>query len=482
MHLKFGIIVRIWQKKSGPILGQIESLNGEVKIQGDSAKVSIVDMLINLINYFANSVQGLIYTLIASTIFLDYLHSKLEIIPRELTWLPELLVVWTSIVALFHFAFVKKKYLRPMYLVLIFLYVISAFLGALLNNLSIGEIIVGVRRFFTFIPLFILPFYYEFSAEQFRRILNFVLFLMIIQVPIALWQRFIQFRGVLTGDVVTGTLDVSSALSLCMVSSISILFGLYIKKKISRKLFILYSVLLFIPTTINETKSTLLFIPIVFITPVIVLIKNEGAKQLKRLISVFLIITISLCIFIPIYDYLIRDRWGYGILTFLTMENRLEDYLYQGSEGESGDYIARGDILSLSYKNLKKDVGNLFFGLGIGAVSKSYLSVLKNSEHEASKYGATELGFSNIFWELGINGLFFYLTLQIMIIKDCLYLSQYDNIFGDFAIGWISVLTILFIGLFYKNTILFSFINMMSWLFSGILVSKCYVFKYGSSD
>ena len=413
----------------------------------------------------------LLYLLFLSVFFLDFFHVELGIIPRTATWMPEVLSMFTCLVIALQFACRKKTAIHKKYICLILLYFTIVFIGIVLNAIPAAGIIVGLRFYLKSMPFFLLPAVYDFSEEQFKKQLLFLLPLLILQCPLAVYQRLFQFRTANTGDVITGTLEISSILSVTMICSIAIIFALYLNKKIGLKTFFIIACCLFLPTTLNETKGTLVLLPIALVIPAF-FTQSEGNSKAKSLLTMALIGILFISVFVPIYDHFMRPRLGYSVLDFFRDKSKVEGYLYSGvREGETKG-IRRGDAIILAYKDLSKDPLTLAFGLGMGNVMQSYFESARGKSTNKLEYGAEGLALTLLLWELGLLGLTVYVAFLFSFFRDACLLRKSNDIFGSFALGWCAVVIIIGLSLIYKNILQFNVINFMFWYFSGVVAAK----------
>lgn len=185
---------------------------------------------------------------------------------------------------------------------------------------------------------------------------------------------------------------------------------------------------------------------------------------------------LSVIAFISVYDYFMRPRWGYGLLDFLTMEGRTENYLYKGAEA-SGDpgSVGKVDTYVLAFQVLSENILNLLFGFGMGNVSESFIPSL--SGEYAQKYKAFNVNgtfLSFILWELGLFGALLYYIFFFMVFKDSRRLSLHDGFIGILANGWSVVMVIIVISTVYKQFVLTNEIGYLFWYFSGYIISECF--------
>jgi hypothetical protein len=345
-------------------------------------------------------------------------------------------------------------------------------IGIVLNTVSAGPIIVGMRVYLKHLPFFLLAAVYELSEEQFNKQLWFLLPLLILQCPLAVYQRLFQYRWVLTGDVITGTLVYSGTLSITMLCSIAVVFALYLKKKIGLKFFLITVCFLFLPCTLNETKSTVLLLPVALVFPAFFYQGGGISIKFKSFFTMALIGVLFMSAFIPIYDHLMKPLAGYGILDYLQFECEGRGYLYQGATGEQDEQVGRIDSIVLAYTELSKDYGALLFGLGMGNVMDTDFASFRGKDINKIQYKSPSLALTYVFWELGLLGVIVYATFFFFLFRDALLLRKSDNMFGSFALGWTAVIAIMGICSIYTNGLRVNTLNIMFWYFSGVVAAK----------
>lgn len=411
--------------------------------------------------------------LVFSIFFLDYFSIKLRLIPRIITWTPDLLSLVFMLLVLLYLAFSKKLYVDKKYLVILLIYLAHLIIGALLNSVSAGTLIAGIRTYIRYLPIFFLPIILNIKADVINRLLKLFLYLGFLQVPIAVYQRFFQFRGVQTGDVVTGTLNSPSIMAIYQLSVVCFLLTLYIKKQMPMLKCFILSLILFIPCTINETKAVIILFPAAVLT--INFFSQSKESRLRRFIIVPSILALLIAIFIPIYDHFIQPKWGYGLIEFFQKEGRLEGYLYKGATGEeeSKKEIGRIDSINLAIKHNSKDPLKLVFGLGMGNLTPSHISYLRGKYAHFAELGAHITMIGNLIWEVGIGGALIFVLLFVMSAKDALVLSNAKDVDGIIGTSWIGIIAMFTLSLFYKN-LLHHNLGFLLWFFAGYVASAKY--------
>jgi hypothetical protein len=221
---------------------------------------------------------------------------------------------------------------------------------------------------------------------------------------------------------------------------------------------------------LNETKSSLVFLPLAFLLPFFLSSGNE--KKLGQLLAIGATVAGVMAAFIFVYDYFIMDRWGYGILDFLTMEGRMEGYLYRGvNPDDEFEAIGRVDGYFLALSVLSEDPIKLLFGLGIGNVSNSFLGGLDGEYwSQYARFGISTTTVSYLLWEIGVLGLLLHVWVLWQIFKDAKYLSTTSGRWGALGLGWMVVTIFIFIALGYKRFLFANLMGYLFWFYSGVVI------------
>ncbi|MGH8223958.1 MAG: hypothetical protein ACREQZ_13395, partial [Woeseiaceae bacterium] len=265
--------------------------------------------------------QFLIVTMILSVMTFDYLAFR-EWLPKLVTYAPEILAIAASAAVVFAGVRSRFQYVRPIYWLLFGALGLMAVCGAVVNLLEPGPLFAGIRNYLRALPFFFLPAVLAVKERQLRVQLLVLLALCALQLPLAWYQRSTMPQFHLTGDRTFGTLMNSGALSLFLICAACVLTGLYLRRKISLRLYVLLLLLILLPTTLNETKATLVLLPIGLM--VTFYAGSARGTRLKNMLLSVIVLAGFMAIFIPIYDHFITPRWGYGIVEFFTMEGRVE--------------------------------------------------------------------------------------------------------------------------------------------------------------
>lgn len=437
------------------------------------------------------------YILFLSVFFLDFFSEDLGILPRQATWFPELLSGLVLVLVIAHAALKKTIIIHPKYVILFAIFLLQLLAGVVLNSVEPGTVFAGLRYYFKYAPFFLLPAVYSYSDMEIRGQLKFLLFLALIQFPIVILQKFV-FDDPLhenpQADLITGTLGVSSILSIYLVSVISVLIGFYLKQKIGFAHFFVLTLFLFIPTTLNETKGTLILLPVSI--AVIVLASGVLRENARKVLPILAILPILFGAFFLVYNtYFTKTSGEGGLISFYTdPEKGVKHYLYSGdaevvdpkailrrgkvvvgekTEREVGEgRIRRIDAAILPFRVLSSEPSKLILGLGIGNVSESFIGRFSGEYEDIQAMSATSIEISMMVWEIGLLGLSFFLLFFYFIYRDAKNSSRRNTLVGVIATGWTGIVVILVLSMLYKNIMSFNVIGFLFWYFSGYVAAS----------
>jgi len=409
--------------------------------------------------------QPLLLILFCVVVLIEFLDRH-RWVPHLLTWSPELLSIGALLLLLGSLLQRRQLDLAPAYPLLFILFISSVVAALLLNQVPAGAAFSGLRIYFKQLPLFLLPAVAVLARPALRQQLLLLLALALIQLPIALYQRFILSAGVLSGDAVRGTLLNSSGLSLFLIAVMALVYACYLHQHLSRWLCWTLLLLLFIPCTLNETKGSLLLLPIALLLPAL----TTPGQRWQQSLHVIAMGALLLAIFVPIYDHFMLPRSGHSIIDFFTMEGRLEGYLAPRLTG-TAYAIGRIDALLLPFQLLANDLPRLLLGVGIGNVSESFLGDGFHGAWFAVYGGLIYAAMSNLLWEVGLFGTLLLLLLCLVIARDALHLSRRDDLWGALGRGWVAVTALFVVSLFYRNLLHDNAIWYLYWYFSGVVAA-----------
>src|SRR5690606_39201558 len=139
------------------------------------------------------AVNFLVLALIASCFLASYLARGLKILPVYVVLLPELIAGIALLVVLARVMVGKRVRMDNRYLVFAGLLLITMAMGVVAQNVPAGAVVSGLRDYLPLLPLLLLGAAYPFTERQIRSQLVLIGALLCLQVPIAVYQRFVSF-------------------------------------------------------------------------------------------------------------------------------------------------------------------------------------------------------------------------------------------------------------------------------------------------
>lgn len=408
----------------------------------------------------------------------DYVFKKMGLGSKLFSILPEMISLAVGVYVFFYFAFGKGARIQSRYLYFFVSFAVHITIGIIGNKVQPLAIFAGMRTYLHFLPFFLLPLVYDQPDDQVRSQLRLLLALAIGQLPLALYQRVFEYSGQASGDYIAGTLMAAPNLTLFMICTIAVILGFYLKKRLSVKVFVVLIVSAFIPTAINETKATVILLPLALLVPMLFEAKKE--QRIKIIATVIPVGVMIIVGFHYIYKSVYSGRSD--VVAFYTTDKAV-DYLYKGAQAGkvTGGYeteVGRIDSIVLAYKESSKDFFRLVWGVGIGNAAVSFSHKFQGKyTREYLRLGGKQNSLSHFIWEIGLLGIVHIVCLLLLIFIDAINLRKSQDLVGPLALGWLGVTAILLIAMPYQNLITKSGVVYPFCYFSGLLAAQSYLSK-----
>ncbi len=369
--------------------------------------------------------------------------------PRLVELIPELILIFVAVIVIFQFATRKPFALQGKYLLFFIFTVLLILIGIIVNQVQPGIIFNGVRHFMKYLPIFLLPMVYKFSEKEIMNQLKLLLFLLLLQIPIVIYQRFINFRH---HDFVSGTVGNTKTLSGLLIWAIAVLFAFYFKGKMRGKHVVMLSILFLVPLVLTETAGSLFLLPLAILIPM--LFADLGQNKRTYLLTTLFSGSLFFVIFIAGYNYFYGDRWGEGGILALVTEGKVIE-VEADADKRQRDKIGAGRLASIENAVeilWKLDKVKFIVGVGIGNATDSFTENLRGKYYEKYlKDGITKHTFSTFLWSFGLIGIVLFYIFLYLLFKDARALSPSSEIIGVLSLGWIGCLAIFAVQSIYIN-------------------------------
>lgn len=414
----------------------------------------ILGGLFSLITFYNEKFA--IYVILFSVSFLDILYVYTPI-PRQLSWLPEIMIGVLTIKVLYiisrRHSIVRRSDIKT-FKILLLLFVLLIFTGVfsgILNDSSPVITMIGFRNYFKYILLFFLLYYLGLEQDFYKKIIGFIFIIAAIQVPVSILEYTI-FKA---GDWAGGTFGYHSTgiMAVFVASIFSLVIGLSNFDKIKLKYWAL-CVLLFIPLAVGSARAGFLFIP---------LILTFHLFQKKRDIKTTLKYLILIILTIPLYYLLI-----YFISNFMksniVMYFQNPQLVFSENLGYFGSVEKIGRLSSIPYifNFIKRDLLTFLFGIGPGNASPSFFSGF-TGKYVSLPFWRTS--FVRLLLEYGILGTSVYLSMFLYIYSriDKLVDSTNDSYWKGIIMGFKGIIFLYLIATFYTEVFLTDILSFIFW-------------------
>ena len=401
-----------------------------------------------------------------------YLTEKTHILPPQLAFLPEGLSALVVLYVIVAGAAKRFHNVRAQYWIVFGLIAVIIVCGIVSNQVAPGPVFAGLRYYARAIPLFFLPAVYAFTEENIRKQMRLLLLVCLVQFPLAVRERLVVMHsGRWSGDSVVGSFEDSSVLSIILICAACVATAMVMRGKLTRMKYLLLFFILLIPTTINETKATLILLPIGLVTTM--LVASAPGRRLRVAVGAVTLLATFFAIFAPIYDYLERDNpYKVSIVNFFTEQEKFQHYVDQNADTGS-KHVGRLDGITVPWRHLSRDPVQFAFGVGIGNASHSQMG-----EHFTGAYYLIFQKFllsslTSFMLEIGIFGTALVFVLYWMIFKDAVIVARSDETFmGPFAAAWTGIVAMTLFTLPYKTTYVFPSLSYFFWYLSGVVAAR----------
>lgn len=309
----------------------------------------------------------------------------------------------------------KKE--TPLFIWLAIIFAMFAVITTALQLHSVGELMGGFKRYFQAFGLMLALATLAFSRKDFNYWLKLVFVIALLQLPFALFERFVlvPLRGgiALAGgeatDVVAGTMGANlqggspnAIMVVFVLTAFAFVVARWKEKLIATSSMLWLSLLLLLPLALGESKVVIVLLPLVSLILLAKDIQREPAKFMPILLALFGLT----CVLAYVYIYLMLESTFAEALTGMWRYN-VQDVGY-------GKLLLNRTTALTFWAGLHGwfDPVALLFGHGLGS---SYGAGF-DAGHVAQLYqthGINLTAVSTMLWDLGLVGLSLYLSMFV---------------------------------------------------------------------
>ena len=415
-------------------------------------------LLLLVIGIGQSNVLGL-YLIAGSIFFADWL-TEMNIIPGQVTLLPELLIVLYVLKSLI----VKPKRLNSRFFLLFLPFLVTAVVSILVNYRAehFVTIIFGFRSLFRYILLFYFIQVLPYTDREIKRFIKFLFFLLIIQIPVAVVKLFIYGQG----EQAIGTYGEAGGTysTIFPLIGISIFFGIYyFYRRSAWNVIACAGFLAF--GVIGGKRGLLVFFPLVV---VYLMLNIPRSAQFRRRAVSYVLLGLLL---------------GLGIWAPLTfMRSLREDPIGYAVGYETAVYgdqaTGRFSTAKLIFNHLSSGPMRFLFGFGPGSFHKTMWPEYQGRiRRDAGSYGIA-YGISGFSWsalEFGYLGAILFLIpiLYLYVVNRRYFRREEDPYWKalSFGLGGI-IFTSLAVNLIYSEFYRLDIAAFLLFFFGGLIYKR----------
>ena len=353
----------------------------------------------------------------------------------------------------------NNKFYVPGFLVIL-AFLSICLLSAIINNVDYLRTIFFIRYFILFYIFFLCVLNSDFKEKEIKKINKFLIFLLIIQIPVATikWLIFPRY-GEFGQESFTGTYATHGGGLHVLIPLIAIGFiiPLYINKK--RKIFILLFLAFIWFSLIGAKRATLFVLPL-FILCVMYMMKYKFKFRFTRIALIMILVVVTTILVVRLNPTLNPQAKIGGSFDLKYLINYTTSYT-TGQGYVEGEWYATGryaaTITMIKYLTNSK-LENFLFGYGPGIALKS--GIIEDTYRSTFLSFGIEDGITGFVWlsaQIGVLGTLLFLFFLFYLFKKVLYVykKQKDPYWRILSIGTLGVFLVFFFDfLFYSDAFL----------------------------
>lgn len=403
------------------------------------------------------------YIILISVFFADW-FIQLELIPDQLGWLPEIVLILLALKVLIVNR--GKRFTRTPIDLPLAIFLLVSILSGIINTVSPVKAFLALRLDLKFILMFYLLINLNMSEKVYKNMMKLFFLLLLIQVPTALVKYAIYGQG----EQAIGTYAAwggGYSMILPMVA-ISLLGSMFIhgKPHVSYILvicgFVIFSI-------VGGKKGLVYLGPLLLIYFVMhTYLVKETRRKIFRTLSIGLLILI---LFLPIIAFVPWLKPAAGDFSYLKDFILIYDVQYT----RAGVPLGRIPSTITTFETLAKSPGLFLLGYGPGSLIKSFLKEYDTKELGTRPidiiYGVTEMVLIPI--EYGYLGFMFYYLLPLFLLFK-MNLKFYKNIedvyWKTISFGFSGIIvSYLIIGVMYMAILRSDLASFILWFFAAAI-------------
>ena len=349
----------------------------------------------------------------------------------------------------------------PAFIWLAIIFMLYALLVTIMQWDSVSQFLAGFKRYFQMYGLMLALALLAFKPSEYERWLKLLLIIALIQLPFALFQRFmlgdISTGSAVLTDRVAGTLGSSSEggstnaqMVAFLIMAATFVVARFREGLIQKSKTIWLCLFCLMPLALGETKIVVVLLPLVWFVLMREEFKKHTSKFLIQMLAILAVTTLLGLIYLGLNKGVIPGMTNTDIIK-QTLEYNV------GSQGYGNYILNRTTVIAFWWLNHSwNDLLGILFGHGLGS---SYFNAANAvAGHIAVSYigyGIDLTAASSLLWDTGVLGLLLFISIFVFawIAAERLHKATINPRVRADAIAMQACIAVFIVFVFYDNTI-----------------------------
>lgn len=396
------------------------------------------------------------FAIMISVFFADWGYES-GLIPAQLTWFPEIVLIFYSAKAVIK----RRRFVRTPIDIAVAFFIIVGCISMLANSRSPISMLLALRLDLKFVLMFFLLMNLDIKEAALKRLLNVFLILLVIQVPVAFGKFLVYGQSEASVGTYAGKGGATSA--ILPVIAISIFAGFYLHEK-SRISYIL-GIAGYVFFSIMAGKRGFIIYGFALILFLLFKIRGRLRRKLLPIMGICLC-GFMLCIYLVPWLKPALDDPRYLLEYYSAYETQRD------AEGKAG---GRMSAIEDAYNALKKHPAYFLIGYGPGSTIKSFFKSFSARDSGDAPidtvYGHTHLVTTAV--EYGYVGFIIYFLWPLFLLyrmNSRFYRGVNDVYWKSISFAFSGIIfSYLLIGIFYWELLRRDVEAFIFWLLAAVI-------------
>jgi len=382
-----------------------------------------------------------------SVMFIESLHFNLGILPRQVTWLTDVVIILIA-ARVFTCGRVSLGRAQDPFRVPLLVFTGLFLCSTIVNSVSFAVTLVTIRQYFKYIILYLAITGLPFSSKHIAWSMRFFFLLILIQVPIIVISFMLGVRGdYLSAGLGSGG---TAPLGFLCIAGANFFLSKYLHNRRFSDM-LKFAALSIVPA-MSEIKFGIIILPISIFCTLLLAFSRRKKRAFATLAVAIPVVLGAAIAYSKIYPEVFEKfgSWSYW-----------RDYAnqeYEADDLQGNVYLGRAARMRVAASHATGDVATALVGVGPGETSDSFFEAGKGSLYDTIIGAASGTQFTQVLLELGIPGIIVLLWLMTRLPRGLARLYRATTASDDKALicGLFGTSVIMLIYVFYMPVLFYA--------------------------